>query len=352
MLAACNKDNDDIQPTQNGYTEPKRLESITDISYSQNYGDYNPETGQYDISSTSSSKDETTLQWSADGMLLGYNSVNSLSSEQTTIEYDGNKIKTIAIKYNDLLANTSERTYICSYTNDNLTSLYASLPNQGWEMTTFTYNPNGELLTMRKENSNGELVHTTLTWTNGNVTHVEESHPPYVTYTYDYIYDNKTSAYKGMENFVLLKRYDFFLLSKNNVMQTAYNNYDTITYTYTYDGDWPTSYKTTHSCYRPSSGSYSSENTNYLRYTDGSGVTPQIFTISATSNMSESSGVYVYGSGKYEAGRQVVLRTFTYGTYHNLQFRFWNDGVTDNPRTFTVTGEAQFIAIYENTDKK
>ena len=63
---------------------------------------------------------------------------------------------------------------------------------------------------------------------------------------------------------------------------------------------------------------------------------------------------YVFGGGEYEAGRQVVLKASSLVTYQGVDrpFMCWNDGVTDNPRTLTVTGDAEFVAIYENTNNK
>lgn len=353
MLAACNKDNDDIQPTQNGYSGPKRLASITGISYSKCYRVYT-ETGNHELSYTSGSKNIGTFRWSSEGLLLGMG-MEGIASDLITMEYDGNKIKTVVIN-GAAMGASEDITYTCSYTGDNLTQLYASMPGQGWTMTTLTYSPNGELLTMREESSDGELTVTILLWDNGNVTHVEQSnsnsHSSNIyTYIFDYIYDNKASYCKGLEFCALIGTGNYYMLSKNNVLR-AIDNYhprsqDTTIYTYDYDGDWPITSKATVSI----PYGLLSENTNYFSYTNGSGATvPQTFTISVTSNMSDNTNVHVSGGGEYEAGRQVVLSASCYQS--DISFRCWNDGVTTNPRTITATEDAEYIAVFGATNEK
>ena len=363
LLAACTKDND-IQPTQGQGVGPKRLASMTYISYSQSCYNYNPETGGYELSSTNGSKGGTTLRWSSAGLLLAIN-VDFIQSG-ISIEYEGDKMKRVVINASAMGAQ-SDITYTCSYTGDNLTQLYASMPGQSWTMTTFTYSPDGELLSTREESSNGDLIVKNLLWDNGNVIHMEKTSSNSHTsttyrYTYDYLYDNMTSAFTGMEMYALLSEH--YLLSRNNVLRiiesrsSTYDSpepesslIDTTIYTYTYDGDWPISYSSTLSNSSPYGGGHRSESTSYLRYTDGSGATaPQTFTISATSNMPDSAAVHVYGGGDYEAGRQVVLQANCYQP--NIRFLCWSDGNTDNPRTFTVTGDAQFIAVFGNNNNR
>ena len=362
MLAACSKDNDDIQPTQNGYSGPKRLASLTGISYSQSFHNYNPETGQYELSSTYGSKSGATLQWSSAGLLTGMG-MDGIASDLITVEYDGNKVQRIIVDAAAMGAHFGSIIYTCTYTGDNLTETYASTDN-GWVKTTFGYNSNGELTSMREEESDGSMTTTTLVWDNGNVTHVEEtssnSHTSTIyNYTYDYLYDNMTAFYKGMEVYALLGD-SKYMLSRNNVLRVIAGHSssdspevrrDTTVYTYTYDGDWPVTQSQILNSNSAYSGGYRSENTNYLRYTDGSGATaPQTFNISVTSNMSDNTNVHVSGGGEYEAGRQVVLSASCYQS--DISFRCWNDGVTDNPRTITATENAEYIAVFGATDKK
>lgn len=362
MLAACSKDNEDIQPTQNGYTGPKRLASLTSISYSQSYNNYNPETGRYELSSTHGSKSGATLRWSSAGLLTGMG-MEGIASDLITVEYDGNKVQRIIIDAAALGASIGNVTYTCTYTGDNLTETYANTPN-GWAKTTLGYSPSGELISVREEESDGSLTTTTLVWDNGNVTHVEEtssnSHSSTIyNYTYDYLYDNMTSPYKGMEVYALLGD-GKYMLSRNNVLRIIAGHSstdspevrrDTTVYTYTYDGDWPVTQSQNRNSNSTYSGGYRTENTNYLRYTDGSGSTvPQTFTINVTSNMPDSTSVYVSGGGEYEAGRQVVLSASCYQS--DISFRCWNDGVTDNPRTLTATENAEYIAVFGATNEK
>lgn len=352
MLAACNKDNDDIQPTQNGYTGPKRLASITAIEYTQSFNSY------YELYGTRGSKDCATFRWTDSGLLTGMG-MDGIAGDLLTIEYDGSKMKRVVIS-GAAMGGTANLTYTCSYTGDNLTQLYASVPGQGWAMATFEYSPDGELHTIREEDNDGDMTTTRLSWYNGNVTHVEKTYQSRYsthTYTFDYLYDNMKSLYTGIEMYALLG-VDYYAMSKNNVIRIIDNyhssEYDTTVYVYTYDGDWPISYSSTHSSNSLYSGGYHSESTNYLRYTDGSGATvPQTYRISATTNMPNNEYLQVSGGGDYEAGRMVLLSA---GRYYNdttgAVFQCWNDGITDNPRTLTVTGDASYMAIFSLPNNK
>lgn len=362
MLAACNKDNDEVQsPTQS--TTPKRLASLTSLSYSQ-YHSYNYETGQYELSSTSGSKNGATFRWSSSGLLIGMGMEGiGIDCDLLTIEYDGNKMKNIVIN-GAAMGASGNVIYSCSYTDDKLTTLYASIPGRGWSNTTLSYNPNGELISMREQSSDGDVIEVALVWENGNVIHAQKTYS--VAHysethieTYDYFYDNMSSMFTGIETYGLIGS-SYYMLSRNNVLRVI-DNYsntqsDTTIYIYDYDGDWPVSYTTERGNRNSYDGGDQYEYKAYLRYTDGSGVTvPQTFTISTSMNLPDIDyDYYIYGGGEYEAGRQVILRANRSVTYHGVdrQFMCWNDGVTDNPRTLTVSGDAQFIAIYENSDNK
>lgn len=65
------------------------------------------------------------------------------------------------------------------------------------------------------------------------------------------------------------------------------------------------------------------------------------YTITVTANPT-AYGI-VNGSGEYEDGATVTLSAVP-----NIGYRFvnWNDGVTDNPRTVTVTGDAVYVANF------
>ena len=68
------------------------------------------------------------------------------------------------------------------------------------------------------------------------------------------------------------------------------------------------------------------------------------FTISAISGT--SSGGYVEGGGVYNEGEQCTLTAIAYGGY---RFDHWDDNSTQNPRTFTVSGDATYIAYFVST---
>ena len=52
---------------------------------------------------------------------------------------------------------------------------------------------------------------------------------------------------------------------------------------------------------------------------------------------------YVTGGGDYYEGKEVTLKAVAKSAYYFTQ---WNDGNTDNPRTITVTGAAEYIAEF------
>lgn len=65
------------------------------------------------------------------------------------------------------------------------------------------------------------------------------------------------------------------------------------------------------------------------------------YTITVTANPTAYGTVN--GSGEYDNGATVTLSAVP-----NIGYRFvnWNDGVTDNPRTVTVTGDAVYVANF------
>lgn len=344
LLAACNKNNDEVQsPTQS--TTPKRLASITDISYTQGRSRDNI-TGEYVLLFTSGSKSTTTMRWSSAGLLVSYGKYGQ--DDLITIEYNGDKISRIA--FSDIMNDDGITDVACTYTGDNLTEIFITKKN-GWTKKILSYNSKGELITSRSETFDGDVEETTLVWEDGNVksettTHTSSRYSYSSTWTIEYLYDNKISYYTGMGNYTLIKGEGYHLLSRNNVLRATLNGESTTVFTYTYDGDWPVTVSTA------DNNNYSaSESTSYLRYTDGSGATvPQTYRIDAKSNMPDNHSLYVMGSGDYEAGRQVVLRAST--SIADTGFVCWNDGITDNPRTFTVTGDAEYIAVFNAINNK
>lgn len=345
LLAACNKDTDEVQPTQDN--TPKRLASITDISYTQGRSRDNI-TGEYVLIFTSGSKSTTTFGWTSAGLPVRYGMADI---DIITIEYNGDNISHIT--FYDMLTLRSNGGSItdvsCTYTGNNLTEVYIT-DSEGWTKKTLTYDTNGVLTTSRTETIDGDVDETTLVWENGNVisettTYTSSRYSSSSTRTVEYLYDNKISYYTGMENFALIMG-GYSILSRNNVLRETRVGEGTTTYTYTYDGDWPTSV-TSHI----TENYQISESTSYLQYNDGSGASvPQTYRISAKSNMPDNYSLYVIGSGDYEAGRQVMLRAST--SLADTGFVCWSDGNTDNPRTFTVTGDAEYIAVFNAINNK
>lgn len=73
-------------------------------------------------------------------------------------------------------------------------------------------------------------------------------------------------------------------------------------------------------------------------------VTPK-YTITATAN-NDAYGT-VTGSGEYEAN---TVATLTATPNAGYKFVNWNDGNTQNPRTITVTGDANYMANFDKAD--
>ena len=66
------------------------------------------------------------------------------------------------------------------------------------------------------------------------------------------------------------------------------------------------------------------------------------YTIEVATNNDEYGTVS--GGGTYDAGSEITL---TATPNENCHFVSWNDGNTDNPRTFIVTGDSTFVATFE-----
>ena len=77
-----------------------------------------------------------------------------------------------------------------------------------------------------------------------------------------------------------------------------------------------------------------SDNIYYTAY-----FTPMVYTVGT---QSEHGSVYISGSRQYQT--QVSLTVSPDYGYHFVQ---WSDGVTDNPRTFTITQDTAFTAMFE-----
>ena len=99
----------------------------------------------------------------------------------------------------------------------------------------------------------------------------------------------------------------------------------------------------------------------FVRWSNGAEYNP--YTFAATNDMTleaifmEEGTVYhveatsdnsvmgtVTGGGPYASGETAVLTAVAYPGYHFLR---WQDNNTDNPRTYTVTHDASFVAYFE-----
>lgn len=349
LFTACNKD-ESTEPTQT--QTPKRLASLTDISYTQSRN-YDQTTGEEIVYATSGSRSTTTMKWSSNGLPVSFG-MSEIGTDLITIEYNGNKISHITLNAEAVTSPENNMDISCTYTGDLLTEVYMTSSN-GWTKKTLSYNNNGDLVSVMMEASEGNITTVTLEWENGNVTRETET-TVQNTYTrttvYEYLYDNKYSYYTGIGPLAMVMSVEgYYILSRNNVLRMSRTTNDghtsTEVYRYTYDGDWPI----TVSSPTNDNSSYLRQSTTYLRYTDGSGATaPQTYTIRVNSNLTNNNNVYVMGGGEYEAGRQVVLRAQCY--LADTTFMCWNDGVTDNPRTITATEDAEYIAVFGAPDKK
>ena len=90
---------------------------------------------------------------------------------------------------------------------------------------------------------------------------------------------------------------------------------------------------------------HDSYDANYLLVDDiqiATSAMPEQYTITAQSN--NSSWGTVSGGGTYYSGTTATLTATPNSGYH---FLYWNDGLTTNPRTVTVTGDATYTAYFE-----
>ncbi len=231
------------------------------------------------------------------------------------------------------------------YTGDRLTRAH-SVAEWGATDYTFEYNAAGELVKQTRTREAGSTSTELYTWENGNVVKMVDQYDSYVKERV-YEYDDKPNVLRHVyKDIAYIGTITVPMLSKNNVVKFSKSDNEegrntyTHTNTYTYDGDHVTS-----STYI--GGSYAER--QFFRYTDGSGMAAQVCRIRFQDGYDdESRPYYVRGKGDYLKGDKVVIGTDSYyvhnGTYYT--FSHWDDGNTDNPRTFTATGDATFRPVY------
>ena len=99
---------------------------------------------------------------------------------------------------------------------------------------------------------------------------------------------------------------------------------------------------------------------HFVQWNDGNTTNPRLITLtsdttfiaqfeedarySITVNSNDTTMGTVAGSGSYYGGEQVVLTATPRDHYH---FVGWGDGNTQNPRTITVVGDADYTAVFE-----
>lgn len=319
--------------------EGKHLSVLSILNYSQDYTD-----GQ--LVSTRGSYGETSLQWRG-GLLYGIQGMEDI------FVYEGSHLKEINIPIN-----SQNNHFEFIYDGDKLKNIYGT-SNNGWTKSTLIYNTNGNIDTIKGLSSTGNETIAILTWQDGNVIRLQyqgnnydSPEPSPSTLVYEYVYDNKTSAFSGMEQFFLFASCigdpvsSISRLSRNNLLRRTRvsneNNNDGISYIYSYDGDYPTSMKTTEG-YSNSYSSYSRTTTTYFQYTDGSGASlPEIITIK---QIDVCNGDTLHSrTEKYTKGSPVALDPYNHYGYHFVR---WSDGSTDNPRRITANLDASYTAIFE-----
>lgn len=226
------------------------------------------------------------------------------------------------------------RTATFFYTGDKVTRVHTTSYDDGESEYTYEYNSAGEVVKVNRPS--GSTI--TCTWENGNIVEARFSSGGMETYTYD----NKVNPGQALSVFAYVEPAPVYF-SRNNIVSSTYTeegHEDRDDYTYTYNGDYPTSQK--HSYSASYGESYSA---TFFRYTDGSGMAAPVCHIRA---QDENQPYYVSGDGVYLKGDMVIIST-TSEYYHNgtlYTFSRWDDGNTDNPRTFTATADVTLRPIY------
>lgn len=160
---------------------------------------------------------ETIFTW--DGGLLKNMYSRGVSGDNgdsyLDFKYEGSKLTSIVITSDG----SWDRTWACDYHGDLLTGM-----TQLWEGDTIQYNieynNNGDISTVSHVGHDKVVYYT---WQNGNIVKVEDVNTER-TWTYEYTYDNRNSAYNGMSVafFSDLKNCDeasmHMFLSKNNLL--------------------------------------------------------------------------------------------------------------------------------------
>ncbi len=238
--------------------------------------------------------------------------------------------------------------YTLLYTGDRVTGVVGSDGSEG----TYSYNAAGELVKKTFTYDGGNGTYTTyLTWENGNVVEVREIvnyDSRTRTYSYTYTYDNKINPLRSvMSTLDCVSRSASGWLSKNNaISETRIDNAGEQSVrhsTYTYGGDYPTSMTQ-----EWTGDNWSGKDRSYFRYTDGSGMSISSQVCRIRIETGSEGRPYAAGGGEYLRGDTVIISAdpeYDNGGTH-YTFSRWNDGNTDNPRTFVATADMTFQPVY------
>ena len=342
-FAACSDDDDSNHNGNNG-GGGKKLTKMTSLSYFKHY-----ENGS--LQNTSGYYYWTGLSWSGSNLtgITGGGYEDGVTYEETspyTFVYNGNNLTEIRINESGYQANV-----YFTYNGAQITEMYRTVIDgsySGWSRTNYTYSNNGQLQSVTSINDDGDNSTTYLTWSGNNVVSEQEYENGSLYRTTNYTYDSKQAVYSTFPTAFKLWNSNYSWLSANNVILETrqYSDGDSYTssYTYTYNGDYPTSC-TEHYTESYSSSSDDNTYTTYFTYSDNSGATqiPQVYYVNVTRNNDDWG--YVYGGGAYAAGTMVAL--YAYANY-GYNFQSWNDGSSQNPRTFTVNSNANYTAIFSD----
>lgn len=343
-FAACSDDDDSNHNGNNG-GGGKKLTKMTYLSYYKHYenGSLQHTSGYYNI---------TGFIWSGNNLTginrKGYNENGVMEEEPSpyTFVYNGNNLTEIRVNGSGY----QENIYF-TYNGAQITEMYGTWSEgsySGWGRTTYTYSNNGQLQSATHIDDDGDNSTTYFTWSGNNVVSEQEYENGSLYRTTNYTYDSKQSVYSTFPTALKLWDGDYSWLSANNVIletrQYSDGNSYTDSYTFTYNGDYPTSC-TEHYTESYSSSSDDNTYTTYFTYSDNSGATqiPQVYYVKATENNDDWG--YVYGGGAYAAGTMAAIYAYAWYGYN---FQSWNDGSSQNPRTFTVNSNANYTAIFSD----
>ena len=319
-MSSCEKEHSDNQDG-NGGASGKKLVKTTYFQYFE-----------FDVPNrhTMGYAWESRFQWNGN-RLVGFDD----DDYDYVLTYQGDNLTEIRLSYDDYQQNIN-----ITYDGDHITEIYCTYTegtSSVYRRHTMTYSDDGHLQEMTTTEDDGSFFRYLLTWTDSNVTSVQKYENGSLIRTSNYTYDDKKSPYAEMPEWHFYIDGSLEDLSANNVI-TEYRENSNTTYTYTYDGDYPVKRFVTWDNYT---------STTYYEYADGTGSSqmPQVCTIESAAN--NDSWGQVYGEGEYASDSTVILYAEAYSGY---TFQQWNDGNTENPRSFTANGNATYTAIFASNN--